>query len=63
MRKETSESRKEITIVGIVREIADNWKSYRVGIATEDESYVVRMNAKGKNLQYEVGNSENKGSR
>ena len=56
MKKETRESNKEITIIGIVREIEDNWKSYRVGIATENGSYVVRMNEEGKNLQYEVGN-------
>jgi hypothetical protein len=56
MGKEPKESNKEITIIGIVREIGDNWKSYRVGIATENGSYVVRMNEEGKNLQYEVGN-------
>ena len=56
MRKEPKESNKEITIIGIVREIEDNWKSYRVGIAIENGSYVVRMNEEGKNLQYEVGN-------
>jgi len=56
MRKETRESTKEITIIGIVREIDDNWKSYRVGISTENGNYVVRMNEKGKNLLYEVGN-------
>ena len=56
MRKETRESNKEITIIGIVREIDDNWKSYRVGIATENRSYVVGMNAEGNNLRYEVGN-------
>ncbi len=56
MRKEPKESNKEIAIIGIVREIGDNWKSYRVGIATENGSFVVRMNEEGKNLQYEVGN-------
>ena len=56
MRKERRESNEEITIIGIVREIEDNWKSYRVGVATENGSYVVRMNEEGKNLQYEVGN-------
>ena len=56
MRKELKESKKEITIIGIVREIGDTWKSYRVGIATEIGSYVVRMNDEGINLQYEVGN-------
>ena len=56
MRKERRDSNEEITIIGIVREIEDNWKSYRVGVATENGSYVVRMNEEGKNLQYEVGN-------
>jgi len=56
MKKEHKESNKEITIIGIVREIEDNWKSCRVGIATENGSYVVRMNEEGKNLQYEIGN-------
>ena len=56
MKKEQKESNKEITIIGIVREIGDTWKSYRVGIVTENGSYVVRMSEEGKNLQYEVGN-------
>jgi hypothetical protein len=56
MRKEQNESNKEIRIIGIVREIGDTWRSYRVGIATENGTYVVRMNEEGKNLQYEVGN-------
>ena len=56
MRQDTRESNKEITIIGIVKEIETNWKSNRVGITTENGSYVVRMNEEGKNLQYEVGN-------
>ena len=56
MGKEPKESNEEITIIGIVKEFEDNWKSYRVGIATENGSYMVRMNEEGKNLQYEVGN-------
>ena len=56
MKKETRENNKEITIIGIVREIEENWKSYRVGIATENGKYMVGMNEEGKNLQYEVGN-------
>jgi hypothetical protein len=56
MGKELRESKEEITIIGIVKEFEDNRKSYRVGIATENGSYVVRMNEEGKNLQYEVGN-------
>ena len=56
MGKELRESNEEITIIGIVKEFEDNWKSHRVGIATENGSYVVGMNEEGKNLQYEVGN-------
>ena len=56
MGKELQESRKEITIIGIVRENRDYWKSYPVGIASEAGIYVVAMNEEGKNLQYEVGN-------
>jgi hypothetical protein len=56
MKKETRENNKEITIIGIVREIEENWKAYRVGIATENGKYMVGMNEEGKNLQYEVGN-------
>ena len=56
MGKETKESRKEITIIGIVREIEDKRNPFRVGIATGDEIYVVKLNDEGKNLSYEVGN-------
>jgi hypothetical protein len=42
--------------VGIVREIEDNWKSYRVGVAAGIETYAVQQNEEGKNLLYEVGN-------
>ena len=56
MEKEPRESNEEITIIGIVKEFEDNRKSYRVGITTENGSYVVKMNGEGKNLQYEVGN-------
>ncbi|MGD8522638.1 MAG: hypothetical protein PVF56_15935 [Desulfobacterales bacterium] len=56
MGKERKESNKEITIIGIVREIGHKWKSYQVGIATGTEIYVVKLNEEGKNLQYEVGN-------
>jgi len=56
MGKELRESNEEITIIGIVKEFEDNWRSYRVGIATQNGSYMVRMNEEGKNLQYEVGN-------
>ena len=55
MGKERRERNKEITIIGIVKEIDDNWKSYRVGITTEDEFYLVKLNEEGKNLLYEVG--------
>ena len=55
MGKERSGSNNEITIIGIVKEIDDNWKSYRVGIATANEFYPVKLNEEGKNLLYEVG--------
>ena len=56
MRIEHKESKKEITIMGIVREIEDNWKSCRVGIAAGNETYAVPLNEEGKDLLYEVGN-------
>jgi hypothetical protein len=56
MRKETGKWGKEMTIIGIVREINNNWKSYRVGIATGNEFYTVKPNEEGDNLLYEVGN-------
>jgi hypothetical protein len=56
MGKDPKGSNKEIKIIGIVREIGDNWKTYRLCIATENGSYVIKMNEEGKNLRYEVGN-------
>jgi vacuolar-type H+-ATPase subunit E/Vma4 len=56
MGKEPKERKKEITIIGIVREIEDKRNPFRVGIATGDEIYVVKLNDEGKNLSYEVGN-------
>ena len=56
MGKEQKENRKEIMIIGIVREIEDKRNSFQVGIATGNEIYVVKLNEEGKNLLYEVGN-------
>ena len=56
MTKENAGSKKEITIVGTVREIKDNRKPYRVGIAVGNEIYMVQPNEEGQNLLYEVGN-------
>jgi hypothetical protein len=56
MRKVSTDNNKEITIIGIVREIEANWQPCRVAIAAENGSYLVRMIEEGKNLQYEVGN-------
>ena len=56
MGKEPKECKKEITIIGMVREIEDKRNPFRVGIATGDEIYVVKLNDEGKNLSYEVGN-------
>lgn len=56
MRKENPKTKKETTIVGIVREITDHRKSYRIGIAVGDELYAVQPNEEAQNLLYEVGN-------
>lgn len=56
MGKEQKENNKEIMIIGVVREIEDKRNSFRVGIATGNEIYVVKLNEEGKNLLYEVGN-------
>ena len=56
MGKEQKESNKEIMIIGIVREIEGRRNSFRVGIATGSETYVVKLNEEGRNLLYEVGN-------
>ena len=44
MKGKQTESNKEITIVGVVREIKDYGKQYRVGIAAGNDLYVVRPN-------------------
>jgi hypothetical protein len=56
MRRENPETIKEITIVGIVREIRYYRQPYQVGIAVGDEIYLVQPNEEGRNLLYEVGN-------
>jgi hypothetical protein len=56
MTRENSETKKETTIIGVVREIRNYRKPYRVGIAVGDEIYVVQPNEEGLNLLYEVGN-------
>jgi hypothetical protein len=56
MGKKPKENNKEMMIIGIVREIEDKRQSFRVGIATENEIYLVKLNGEGKNLLYEVGN-------
>jgi hypothetical protein len=47
---------KQITVVGIVKEIGGNWRFPGVSIVTENQKYVVTMNPAGKDLLYEVGN-------
>jgi hypothetical protein len=47
---------RQITIVGVVRELGDYRKPYRVGIAVDSELYLVQPNDEGQNLLYEVGN-------
>ena len=56
MKRKQTESNKEITIVGIVREIKGYGKQYRVGIAAGNDLYVVKPNEEEQNLLYEVGN-------
>ena len=56
MKIENKDGKKIITIVGIVREIENSRKPYRVGIAVGSEIYLVLPNDEGQNLQYEVGN-------
>lgn len=56
MQRELKGRSKELTIVGIVREIENNRAYSRVGIKCGDEIYVVKPNEEGKNLQYETGN-------
>jgi vacuolar-type H+-ATPase subunit E/Vma4 len=50
------EEKKEITIIGFVKEIDNNWKSGRIGISAGNEFFAVKANEEGKNLLYEVGN-------
>ena len=56
MRKDYAESKKEITIVGVVREIVDTGNCCRVGIAVGNEIYAFQPNEEGQNLIYEVDN-------
>ena len=56
MKKDQKESKKEITIIGFVREIEGGGKSYRVGIFSGDEIYKIKLNETGKELLYEVDN-------
>ena len=55
MLKKPKSSNKEITIIGIVREVEDK-VNCRICIITEGGNYVVQMNEEGKNMLYEVGN-------
>jgi hypothetical protein len=56
MKKETKRRNKEVLIIGIVKEIEVNSKSFRLDIVTTNGRYNVRMNEVGRSLQYEVGN-------
>ena len=56
MKIENKDGKKIITIVGIVRELGNSRKPYRVGIAVGNEIYAVQPNEEGQNLLYEVGN-------
>ena len=50
------EEKKEITIIGFVKEIGNNRNSGRIGISAENEFFAVKANEEGNNLLYEVGN-------
>ena len=52
----STNSQREITIVGIVKEIGANGKTSRIGIKSGNEMYRVKQNEEGNNLFYEVGN-------
>jgi hypothetical protein len=56
MKREHGETHKEISIVGVVKELRDHRRPYRVGIAVGNEIYLVQPNEEGRNLLYEVGN-------
>ena len=56
MRSNAIEEKREITIIGFVKEIDNCWKSGRIGISAGDEFYAVKPNGEGNNLVYEVGN-------
>lgn len=56
MGKKQKENKKEVTIIGFVREIEGSGKSYRVGIASGDDLYQVKLTQEGRDLLYEVGN-------
>ena len=56
MEQEQKENNKETMIIGIVRELEDRRNPFRVGIKTENEIFMVKLNKEGKNLLYEVGN-------
>ena len=48
--------KKEITIIGFVKEMGDYRKSGRIGIFAGNDFYAVIPNEEGNNLLYEVGN-------
>ena len=50
------EEKKEITIIGFVKEIGNNWKPPGIGISAGNDFYAVKPNEEGNNLVYEVGN-------
>jgi len=48
--------KKEITIIGFVKEMGDYRESGRIGIFAGNDFYAVKPNEEGHNLLYEVGN-------
>ena len=56
MRGNAIGEKREITIIGFVKEIGNSWKSGRIGISAGENFYAVKPNEEGNNLVYEVGN-------
>ena len=56
MRSNAIGDKKEITIIGFVKEIGNSWRSGGIGISAGDNFYAVKPNEEGNNLTYEVGN-------
>ncbi len=56
MHKTAPEQKRDITIIGFVKEFGDGRKSGRLGISTDNGFYAVKPGQEENNLLYEVGN-------